>query len=402
MTHLYPFFRFTVIVLLTGVLALRSHKSQAQCPYGFPADVLSYDTSLITTSGNYETFLKIPKFDPALGLLIEARLSVTMTGVVRMFLENNVGTSSAYDIDYDRRDSLSGPGLVPVLRNTRLKNYGPYTLAASDGMPFSGPDYRDIGPDTVLNTVTMTRNITSAALLDTFIGPSSDSLTYRYKIKAETAVNGSGDYLFVVATTGRITFRVEYRYCAAWILPLNLFDFAARKSTGNKVTLNWRSGSDSLASDYEIQISRDGRRFYRAGIVQAHNAGGDNRYEYEYPLQAGENGKLYFRIKHKYVTGHVQFSEVRHITVEKMNKPEFYLFPNPSSGIVGIKFVNYVSGEKYQLEIINTNGQTVANRIMEVNGAGYIPVGTLQRGNYWLRLTNVTSHQSGVNQLIIK
>lgn len=399
--HLYTWKRFIVFSLFAGLLFCSNKKTAAQCPWGYPADLLIYDTSLITTSGNYETFLKIPKFDPTLGMLLEARLSVTMTGYVRMFLENNVGSGSTYDIDYDRRDSLSGPGLVPVLRNTRLKNYGPYNLAASDGMPFSGPDYRDIGPDTIMNAVTMTRSITSAALLDTFVGPSTDSLTYRYKIKAETTVNGSGDYLFVVATTGRITFRVEYIYCAAWILPVNLFDFSARKSSQRLVTLSWWSATDSVDSQYEVQVSRDGRNYSTAGHLPAHNNGGTTGYEYEYPVQSGDNGLVYFRIRHKYVTGHVQYSTVKSVWIEKGNVNEFYLYPNPSSGIVGIKFVN-TEKEKYHLEIINATGQTVVNRIMEVSGAGYIPVAALQKGQYWVRLTNVTGHHTGVNQLFIK
>ena len=80
--------------------------------------------------------------------------------------------------------------------------------------------------------------------------------------------------------------------------------------------------------------------------------------------------------------------------------PKINIYPNPSNGVVGIKFVNINSG-KFSVQISNTQGQTVFSNEVEANG-GLKYITTLQRGMYWLRLIDVTSHLSCVNQLLIK
>ena len=82
------------------------------------------------------------------------------------------------------------------------------------------------------------------------------------------------------------------------------------------------------------------------------------------------------------------------------NEPKINIYPNPSNGVVGIKFVNINSG-KFQVQISNTQGQTVFGGEIEASdGLRYIT--TLQSGMYWLRLVDVSSHLSCVNQLLIK
>ena len=54
------------------------------------------------------------------------------------------------------------------------------------------------------------------------------------------------------------------------------------------------------------------------------------------------------------------------------------------------------------LEIYNSQGQKVMQKEIVVSGTSYHQVATLQGGVYWLRLTDVTSQLSSVNQLFIK
>ena len=79
----------------------------------------------------------------------------------------------------------------------------------------------------------------------------------------------------------------------------------------------------------------------------------------------------------------------------------FDIYPNPSTGIIGIKFDNNESGKKL-VEVYNTQGQKVMQKELVVTGLSYHQLGTLQQGTYWLRLTDVTSRLSRVNQLFIK
>ena len=89
---------------------------------------------------------------------------------------------------------MSGPALSSPLTSYVFAGYGPYDLAATDGVPLSGPDYVSIGPDTVLKAVSVCRTITDTADLSQFYG--LDSVTYNYSINANAIVTGSGDYLF--------------------------------------------------------------------------------------------------------------------------------------------------------------------------------------------------------------
>ncbi len=102
-----------------------------------------------------------------------------------------------------------------------------------------------------------------------------------------------------------------------------------------------------------------------------------------------------------YSNGYPRFREVKYLELENSDMPKINIYPNPSNGVVGIKFVNTYSG-KFLIQISNTQGQTVSNSEVEANGESFGYVTTLQSGMYWLRLIDVTSHLSCVNQLLIK
>lgn len=115
----------------------------------------------------------------------------------------------------------------------------------------------------------------------------------------------------------------------------------------------------------------------------------------------GESGSYYFRIKQVYSNGYVRYSNIQHVAMENSGSPKFSLYPNPSQGIVGIKFDNSSAGH-YDIQIYNAQGQIIVNKAIVVGGSSYVQIGVLKGGNYWLRLTNKQSLESCVNQLIIK
>ena len=125
-----------------------------------------------------------------------------------------------------------------------------------------------------------------------------------------------------------------------------------------------------------------------------------NGYNYTYTAGKSGNTKYFFRMKQIYSNGYSGFSEVRSVGLQDSNVLKINIYPNSSNGVVGIKFVNINSG-KFLVHISNTQGQTVFSSEVESNG-GLKYITTLQRGMYWLRLIDVTSHLSCVNQLLIK
>ncbi len=385
-----------ILLFFSGLMILNHQKAQAQCANGHTPGGVAYDTTVSTGSGNYSTEFKFPKFDPQNGMVTCVRLCITITGVVNLLLENNVTSPATYNITYTRRDTLTGPGLSSAMTNVVSQPYGPYNLAASDGVPFGGPDYIAIGPDTVLQAVTICHVLTDSVDLIEFYG--LDSVTYTYKINAGAVVTGSGDYLFSVGTTGLVNYRLEYCYCNPEVLSAGLRNFAVTKTNERTAKLSWRAEPDAMDFYYEPQVSRDGNNFSSIGTVVKNNDNSPN-YQYHYDLQT--QGRYFFRVKQTKNDGKVYFSPTKYVDATDINPVKINVYPNPSNGIVGIKFDNNSAG-KYVVLINNTQGQTVVRKEIEVSGNSYQQVAALQSGVYWVRVMDVTGRLSCVNQLFIK
>jgi len=143
---------FYTSVLLLIIQLLSHHFSSAQCPYGFPPGTTAYDTTIATPAGINTLFVKFPQADPYAGMVTCLRLCITITGVVdSVSVENNSASAQTANVYYIRTDQITGPGLSGPLTNSASHTYGPYALAATNGILGSGPDFVAISRDTVLN-----------------------------------------------------------------------------------------------------------------------------------------------------------------------------------------------------------------------------------------------------------
>lgn len=395
MKKIYP------AVLLVIIQLLSHQKNFAQCPYGVTPGVTAYDTTIITPTGINTMFVKFPQADPHDGMVTCLRLCISITGVVdSVSVENNSASPQTANIYYIRTDQITGPGLSAPLINNANHHYGPYSLAASNGTLGSGPDFVAISHDTVLNAVTVCTTITNADSLFQFYG--HDSVTYLYNITAFTNVSCTGgNYNSTVATSALVRFRFEYCTCPGYILPLNMTDFRISKTAPNKARLSWHDEEyNAVPYYYEPEVSRDGIHFTPVGRLFPRQAGNDNRLNFEYASYR-ENGIFLFRIKQVYSNGYTRFSDIRQAELGNSHKPEFILFPNPSTGAVGIKFANNESG-KFRMELFNSQGQLIRLKEIVARGASVHEFGTLLKGMYWVRIVDEKNQQSAVNQLIIK
>ena len=75
-----------------------------------------------------------------------------------------------------------------------------------------------------------------------------------------------------------------------------------------------------------------------------------------YTAPNGEKGIFYFRIKQVYSNGYVRYSNIRQVTLGSPASVKFSIYPNPSTGIVGIKFDDS-SGGHFNIRIYNAQGQ---------------------------------------------
>jgi len=266
MKHVYSrFFSVTILILF---LVLNSHYTNAQCPDGQPGGQTAYDTTIIFGSGVVNTQLKFPKFDPTGGMVTCVKLCVTIQGIIdTVALENFTNAPQTGSYTYNRKDTISGPGISTYLTSSANLSFGPFPLAATNGVIGSGPDFYSNGSDTVLTRV-LCANISDSTTISQFYGV-TDSVTYNYTIDANAigVVTGGSSSTFVLSSA-LVNFHFEYCTCPPTILPLNILQFNLTKLTTDKAELKWTEFSDPFSNyHYEAQVSRDGHNFITVGII---------------------------------------------------------------------------------------------------------------------------------------
>lgn len=373
----------------------------AQCPYGITPGSTAFDTTINTPAGINTLQIKVPQIDPYTGMITCLRVCVAITGVVdSVSVENNSASPQNADVYYIRTDQITGPGLSAPLSNSINHHYGPYALGPTNGVLGSGPDFVSISKDTLLNAVQVCQTVNRLDSLSQFYG--HDSVTYTYNITAFTNVTCTGgNYNSTVATSAIVRFHFEFCTCPGYVLPIQVYQFGVTKTAANKAKLSW-SGYDDPVNDfyYEPEISQNGRQFRSIGRVEKNHSGND-LYDFLYTTRQDEKGVLYFRIRQVYANGFTRFSGIKQITLENSTNPKFFITPNPSDGIVGIKFDNN-GGGKMKLEVFNIQGQQTVERNIEITGSSYYQLPVLQKGMYWVKITDLSSQLSAVSQLIIK
>ena len=400
MKHLYS--RIYKTLIASVLVLLFSQRGYTQCPHGYIPDVTAFDTTISFSSGTHNSTIKFPAFDPEVGMVTCVRLTMRVVSTLNWFrVENEDGTANTAEVIFTRNDEITGPGLSSPLNNNESNGFGPYTLDPSDGTPSSGPDYRQVGPLTIFDR-TKTVTITDAATIGLFYGDVGDSVTYHYNALGITQNNTTGNYSSSLNASGFVQYRLEFCYCPASVLPLNVKSFSANKLTNSKAELKWVGFDDPNQNYYYVvEVSRNAYVFNAYATVPKNEEGLDNPYSLNFEATSGESGVYYFRIKQVYSNGYVRYSNIQHVTLESSDSPKFNIYPNPSNGIVGIKFDNNLTGQ-FDILIYNTQGQMIVKKDIVANGATYLEVARLNPGVYWLRLTNKKNQSSSVNQLLIK
>ena len=382
------------------LLLLYGQNSQAQCAGGTPSGIAAYDTTIRFPTGATNLQVKFPKFDPQTAMLSCVRLIVTIVGVVdSVAMQNYSGSSQTANFSYNRSDFMSGPGLTPSLSNSFNGNYGPYTLAAFDGSPSTGPDFYSTSKDTVLKNV-MARTLTDSTEISQFYG--SDSVVYNYNINVSTSASiTGGSSSSMVLTSAYVNFRFEYCTCPLHALPVGFKNFTASKTDALSSDLRWDAEASADRYFYEVEVSRDGRNFTKAATVQKVEAAGNASYRFHHTLQGAEFGRYYFRVKQRWLDGYYRYSEVRSV---EYNNPLFStatVSPNPSNGNIGIKFVAGKAG-LYLVQVTNAAGQMVISKEVKMAETDYKPVGSLQKGTYYVKLTDAASRASNIYQILVQ
>ena len=396
MKKLYPTISFFTIFTLLILYAQRGH---AQCPNGQPAGATAFDTTIRFATGATNMQVKFPKFDPQDGMLSCVRLVVTIIGVVdSVAMQNYSGSPQTANFYYDRSDYMTGPGLTPSISNAFNGHYGPQNMTAYDGTPNTGGDFYSISRDTVLMEV-KSRTLTDSLEISQFYG--TDSVVYNYNINVSTsAVITGGSSSSLVLTSALVNFRFEYCTCPASTLPVGLKNFTVTKTGTNTAGLRWDAEAGNDSYFYEIEVSRDGQHFSKAA-VQEKDGNSKASYSYVHSIKANEYGRYYYRVKQRWPNGYSRYTEIKPVDFLNPLFASVSISPNPSNGIIGLKFIAVKPGE-YKIEISNAAGQIVEKKTVQVAATDYKRITTLQKGMYYLKITEQASQSSLISQLVVQ
>jgi hypothetical protein len=124
-------------------------------------------------------------------------------------------------------------------------------------------------------------------------------------------------------------------------------------------------------------------------------------YHYSFTTANNEYGKYYFRVRQRWQNGYVRYTPVKAVDFINPLFANISLYPNPSTGGAGIKFVNGKAG-KVVVQVTGAGGQQVSSKEMQVAETDYKMIGTLPKGIYWVKITDVASKAFCVKQLVVQ
>lgn len=367
---------------------------QCTCSDG-SAPLTRVETYEETFPNNVPTGFNVPQFSPSLGTLVCVNARIYLTSVIRFRLENNASIPVNYTIRYVRFDSLAGPGINPEVTGLVMKNYGPFPLAASNGVTGSGPDIVVTPRDTVYNNVMYQATTSNVA---PYLG--SGSVTFYYSSGVPTYAVGNDHYTLELAPLNFLNFQLTYSYCPNAVLASNIKSFNAALIDNNNVSIKWTSLNESKNNLYEIQVSQDGKQFKSAGTTRAQSVDGSSaKYAYQYHVDKPVNGKLYFRVRQTAGSG---YSEIKSVTFGESQTDKLSLYPNPVVRNLMLEFEQPVNGD-YQVVLSNQVGQVVYAGKFKLNNSNTMQVlinDPPAPGIYYVRATNLSTNKSLTGKIL--
>lgn len=392
-----------LLALVVLLFYLPTHSiAQCLCSDGSAPQTLTYSQTRAITPLEDSTDFFLMQFNPTLGQLTCADVFSFVTTVVRMRLENDELFPLTYRVSYQKTSRITGPGLTPDLINNVTKNYGPYNLAATDGVYFSGPDYVFIGPDSVLKNRYFNRLVNSAVA--PFLG--YGTLSFNYKGTGKTTVTGGINYIFSVSSQDVVTVGVTYSYCPMGLLANGLNNFKAVRKAKEDVLLTWTAQNEVSSNQYELELSRNSNDFASIGKVNAQTVGGSTASSYQFPYHINNTtgGTLYFRVKQISADGKVTYSPIRSIALETAPANGIGVYPNPARNKVQLQFDRPLQGE-YELSLVSVSGQVVMSRMVTISHTTNVLNLELGEkttsGVYYLKAREVKTRNTFVSKLVV-
>ncbi len=179
-------------------------------------------------------------------------------------------------------------------------------------------------------------------------------------------------------------------------LPLELTYFRGELRDKN-VQLDWGTAQETNLETFEIERSDDGYRWLSLTEVTAAGNTTSNR-DYAFFDKQPLTGANYYRLKALSSDGQVDISPVVVVVVNGANAVR--VWPNPVRETLYYSLGESTTEERLTLRIINTSGQTVAEKTNDGEPLASISLADLQEGLYFLELRNQLGHRISLSRFI--
>jgi|GEM_PF-1415708 len=206
-------------------------------------------------------------------------------------------------------------------------------------------------------------------------------------------LTGSTLYGFSINMNSNVNrFKIVFRKMI--VLPVTLTSITAIRQ-GNNIAVQWKVQNEINLAHYDIERSDDGIRFTKAG---EQTAGNSSATAYNWIDADPNNGMNYYRIKMIDRDGQFRYSTVVHISFNKNGMITIY--PNPiENNTVQLLMAGQTKG-KYQVNIFNSNGQTVSSNEFNFNGTDVVktvavPI-ALSKGIYHAEITGTSGSKTSL------
>ncbi len=391
------------IVIFVMVNIPRVAFAQCNCSAGVPATPLTYYVSFPATNASTTT-ISLPQFNPAIGNLACLSLNDTVSGVTTTSALNKAFDSTIYKFQLTVSDDLEGPlhGGISI-SNTYNRTYGPDTLAP---LGFPG-DTITYGPDAIFS------NEIGSASTSTATGPylGTGNVSFTYSLSGGVvSTQGGLNYSAGPTTNYWGNFSMTYYWCPAAALSTTIQDFTATPNSG-AILLQWITANQQPNTQYEIQVSQDGKGFYNVGQAEgnATATGTSAKYQYQYNPDPSYVGNLYFRIQETDPSGKVSISTILIINPgdagsgSDQDAISYQTFPNPATNSLQVQFNSSQTG-RFLVQLVATSGQIVQEQAITLAGTSQIRLDLNPQpvhGLYFLRTTDLTHNHNYVTKVLI-
>lgn len=396
------------------VMLPRISFAQCNCAPGIPATAVVNTFTLAPTS-QPSADLTFPQLNPSIGFIQCSKFDYTINGTTTTGVRNlapstallphgNPNYSPTGRLEYifslSIGANLSGPGISITKPYAQL--YGPDSLGAYGQID----DTITYGPTQIINGVVGSVPVASNPA---YAGNGTVTLSYSISGGLST-IKGGLNFSQQIQTTYSGNFSLTYYWCPNAVLSTTILDFTAVPN-GHSILLQWTASNQTNNTNYEIQISPDGKSF--APLAQAESdpasTGTTAKYQYQYNPDQTDVGKQYFRIKETDGSGQVTYSKILSIdpnATGKFNEGGFVnyqVYPNPVVNSLVFQFNNNQTG-RYLLELVNTAGQVVQQKPVTLTGTSQIRLDLNPhpaKGLYFIRTTDLTHNQHYVSKVFI-